>query len=375
MGENKVRLEVSLVKRCELDKIDGAFDADVTRAWVEDKSKWLTVMVPYHLGGIAMLTVTLDDYIIKSVTLYDGTYTQGYTEAYGPSEHEQIQAFECLENICEEEEVVSSIGRLKEEDTELSGLVGPKRLEITLRSHGSTVERKLVVTDLMPPTGHYRYYSVSGREWKVYQKKLDRLNTTLWGSSAWLSRIDAYLAGGEGSCTEHFTPQNQEEAWGLLEKMFYKFKPAEITVLKNWTIDEAGDDDDDWGYGGVFYGPTHGGQHWTNRSPAAYAPKEAHFRVAGDEVGAVIHREQKKIWEESGSPSPQDTLQAILEPKIEKKDEAGDDDDASGNSSSTTDDSCSECGGDDCHPAYCVQDFGIAAFGPAIPVDGGYTVH
>lgn len=323
-----------------------------------------------------MMTISLDDYIIQSITMYDNQYTGGYTELYSPNEYDQTQAFECLEGICEEEDVVSSIGQIKEvEDEKLSGLAGPKRIEITLKSHnGILPEKKLVVTDVMPPSGHYKEYSVRGRQWQG--KKLEKAENTLWGSSNWLARIDAYLPGGQGSATDHFSPQNQDQAWSTLERMFYKFKPAELTVIRNWTL---GDDDDPIMdiYGGEWYGPTQRSQHWTNRVPAAYAPKEAYYRVAGDEVGAVIHREQQKIWEKEGSPDPEESLKEMLETKAEKKaeTEANGDPDGSGKDSKTSDDRCNECGGNDCPAAWCNEDAYAVGVSGGIPVDGSYMIH
>ena len=324
-----------------------------------------------------MLSVTMDEVIVQSITLYDNDYPKGYTEPYSEVEHDQIQAFEALSCICEEEHVVTSLNATEEklEDDTLSGLIGPKRLEITLRTTGMTGDTKLVVTDVMPPSGHYSSYSVAGRLWR--NKILERVISTKWSSSCWLARIDAFLGGMGGSATDHFTPQNQEQAWATLEKMFYKFKPAELTVVKNWTPADQ-DDDDDWGYGGEWYGPAHRSQHWTNRTPSTYAPKEAHFRVAGDEVGAVIHKEQLKTWEEEGSPNPEQSLKEMLEAKAEKKAEAGSTSDGGASGGGTTtpasDDGCADCGSTSCPPHMCEQDFGIGT-GGGIPIDGSYTIH
>ena len=97
-----------------------------------------------------------------------------------------------------------------------SGFGGPKRLEITLRSVGNQAEKKIVVTDLMPPSGRYASYSVSGREWKVFHRELHRAPSTVWSSSYMLLRIDSHLGGSGGSTTDHFAEANQETAWATL---------------------------------------------------------------------------------------------------------------------------------------------------------------
>ena len=332
------------------------------------------------MGGVVLLTISMDEYVIQSITLYDDTYKEGFTEPYSPNEHDQLQAFEALECICEEEDVVSSIGQIKKmEDETLSGLIGPKRLEVTLRQFGGGKEKKFVVVDLAPPSLHFKTYSFTGREWKVYQKKLESVVTTAWSSGHWLARIDAFLPGGAGSATDHFTPQNQPRAWAALERMFNKFKQSELQVLRNWEMDEEGDEDLDLvGYDEGFYGPAHRSQHWTNRIPYHYTPsppQEAYFRVAGDEVGAVIHREQLKNWEGEGQPSPEQSLKDMLEAKeSEKKDEAGETSPSSSTTSQTSDDCCSDCGGSGCPTTYCIEEFEAGGLG-GIPIDGSYPIH
>ena len=320
-----------------------------------------------------MQTVRLNDYVVQSITLYDGTYKDGYKEQYSTNEHEQTQAFESLMSICKEEKVVSSIWDSEEmEDDKLSGLAGPKRIEVTLRYHQSKVEKRLVVLDVVPPKGHFNSYSISGRTWDIY-KKLERLTTTQWAGAVWLTRIDVYLGGEEGSATDHFTPQTQARAWAVLEKMFLKFQRSELTVLKNWEADGEGDLIAQCGYAGRFYGPNEHSQHWTNKTPAAYEPKKAYYRVSGDEVGAMIHREQQKNWEEEGKPDPEASLKKMLEAKTEKKSEAGGTPD-SGTNSQTFNGRCNDCGSYECSPAFCNEDIDLAAFGGVV-LNGGSSIH
>lgn len=336
----------------------------------------------YEKGGICMQDVDPAAFTIYSITLYDTQHRNGYKEAYGTSEEGQKSAWEVLEQICAEENVTASLCNTKPRENTVSSLIGPKRLEITLRTIGGVgPEKKLVVTDLMPPAGHYKYYSVAGRLWEDYHKKLKGTTETFWGSTYWLARIDAFLGGSAGSATDHFTPQNEEQAWASLEKMWYKFQPAEITVIKNWTVAETGTTaavDDDI-YGEAWYGPARNSQHWTQRTPSAYDTKPivAHFRVAGDEVGAVIYREQQEAWtQEHGDKTPAETLAELLAPPAEKKDEVGAQQ-ASGSDSDTpaTVSVCDECGGPACTPAFCVEDLDLAAFGGRVVVDGRYTIH
>ncbi len=304
-----------------------------------------------------MISVSLSNYTVESITLYDKQYTSGYTESYSDTDEDQSQAFEILESCCDEEDIVSSVGGIKEaEDKQLSGVDGPKRIEVTLRKFGMIPgEIKLVVTDVVAPTGFYRDYSVSGREWSVPYKELTKGVTTMWGHGVWISRLDTHLAQGSGSANEHFTVQDQPKAWDTLHERFSKYKHHEIQLIKNWTVSEDIGLDPDWGYGEGYAGPINRSQHWTNRTPSNYGPKEAHYRVSGDEVGAVLYRKQKEAWEEEGRPDPEQSLQKMLE---SVKDSKESDPEPEANTQRV----CSDCGGTGCDETYCNSEFGLGGW-------------
>jgi hypothetical protein len=373
MGADKVRLEVTLVDRRELDERDNTISAQVSNAWEEDGRKWLDVFTTNSSrfpGILSKRTICLEDYIVYSVTLYDDQFEQGYTEGFTSGERDQKEAFECLENICGESEVVTSFNIPKDaEDGRVSAKVGPKRIEITLRmTGGAGTEKKLVVTDVIGPSGFYNHYSVSGRTWNTARTKLDKQITTLWASSHWIAKVESYLAGGQGSAVDHFTSSDGDKAWVYIETMLLKFKPAEIAVITGWDACPADDDLDYASYGGEFFGPQYQSQHWT-KGPSHYAPKTAYYRVAGDEVGAMLHREQRGAWEKAGGVPPEQSLKEMLRSSAEKKEDAGVGDESSSGGSQESDDRCSECGGTACSSAYCFEDDGIAGLG--VPFIGG----
>lgn len=333
----------------------------------------------YEDHGLVMRDLHMGAYLLSAITLHDEDNPKGYTETYTTDEKGQSEAFETLKDIFKEYDVITPMRKNseKEKGNKLPGLVGPKRLEVVLRKLGQPgVERRVVVTDLMSPAQHFSSYSVSGRTWEVYQKKLRRLPIeTTWSSSHWLARIDTYIGGLMGSSVEHFTQSTQKDAWAMLERLWAKFKPAEILVVKNWDVNVDSDDDefaDAWQYGG-YAGGAGGGEHWTNRTPPYYdiTPKVAHYRVSGDEVGAVLYREQVKVWEEEGSPTPEQSLKEVLEAKektsAEKK--------ISTTKSSTTKGSsngvCNGCGAVGCDAVECID---ADALGGTL-IDGTYTVH
>lgn len=326
---------------------------------------------------MTVVTVAMDDIIIRSITLCDITYPKGYTEAYSENEHEQVEAFEMLSACSEEEHIITSLSNPtgEAEEQELPGLVGPKRIEVTLRAHNGAPDIRLVVTDIMPPAKHYSVYTVTGRIWRG--KALEKAISTRWASSMWLARIDTYLGGTDGSATEHFTLKDQKQAWAALEKSFYKLKPAELRIIQNWDV--KNDSSEEWtGYGSEWFGPTHRSQHWTSRAPYNYTPAKAHFRVAGDEVGAVLYQKQLQSWEEEGKIPPDKSLKELLETKAEKESDAESTSDKSSSEKDTQviDDNsgCPDCGKTSCPPHMCEQDFGIGT-GGGITLDGSYTIH
>ena len=114
------------------------------------------------------------------------------------------------------------------------------------------------------------------------------------------------------------------KAWDILHRMISKFEDSELKVVEKWNTGAASNqlDPEDLDYLGEFYGGHFGGQHYTARVPSVYRVKEAHYRVKGDEVGAVLYREQRKTWEEEGQVDPELSLKELLkvpEAKDEKK--------------------------------------------------------
>lgn len=320
-----------------------------------------------------MRDLPLSTHLISTITLHDADNPKGYMETYGANKKGQDEAFETLEDIFNEYDVTTSLGENSEREKgdKLSGLVGPKRLEVILRKLGQPgVERRIVVTDLMSPSRHFSAWSVAGRTWEVYHKKLRRLPIEItWSSSHWLARIDAY-AGGLGSSIEHFTQTTQSDAWALLEKLWVRLKPVEILVVRNWEVNIEGDDkefEEAWRYGGCASRAALG-EHWTNSVPSYYdiTPRIAHYRVAGDEVGAVLYREQVKVWEEEGSPTPEQSLKEMLEAREEASAEK-----KISPTQRTSNSVCYGCGAVGCGAAECID---TATPGRTL-IDGSYTVH
>lgn len=332
---------------------------------------------------VLMRDIEFDRYLVTSITLYDDMYEDGYTESYGTVAYDQNEAFALLEKLSGEENIGTSVGQIIEKGGKAvaGGLTGPKRLEIIARIKASHRNihtfgnRKVIVTSVVPPAGHYKTHTISGREWLSGREHLGKGLCTLYSSSYNLMRIDSYPGQGAGSSSDHFTTLNQEDAWESLERLFGEFKTedlqkirgwnAELQKIRDWNADAAGKEweDEMAPYGGsqsLGSGSQNrvGGQDFKG----THTPQEAHFRVAGDEVGIAIHQEQEKAWKEGGETSPKESLKKLLELKTEKKETAG----------STAPNRthlgvvtvcCKKCGGTQCHPTLCLKGFGTQATG------------
>ena len=300
--------------------------------------------------------------------MYDREHPDGHKELLLTNDKEQTEAFETLESLCESEEIVTHIGSLKEtKEKPVSRVSGPRRIEVSLRVILTGQEIKLVVTDVMAPAGHYRDYSVTGRKWRILHNELDKSTTVAWGLGYNITKLETFLGGG-GSTVQSFTSGGQENAWSTLKRLFDDFRPVEIVILKNWDVNPTDDlVDFGGGYGEAWTGDTHRTQHWTNHTPVNYAPQKAYYRVAGDEVGAVIHREQKEVWENEGSLNPAESLEEILKSKSNKSV-------TNPPKVETSPDLCTGCGGVNCNPGYCNEDIDLAMFGGGV-INGGHRIN
>jgi hypothetical protein len=347
-------------------------------------------------GGVAEQYVSLEEYYIVEIVYTSDEFPEVMEETYLTTDDDQESAFHVLLDIFEEEAeggpLEGCFRRRSKEENLSANPQGPKRIEVTLQEIGRlNVMKRLVVTDVLPPGGHWADYSMSGRSWEVHNKKLRKATETYWSSCFYLTRIDAYLGGGSGSCTSHFSASKATLAWKELGRMFSKFQPAEVKVVKEWAVegkssDTGGEIDDDIGAYSFGYNEWQGHQnrHWTNKSPSAYGtnygPMKAYYRVAGDEVGAKLLLEQKKTWEEENpGKTPEQALKEILEVKEEKKAEAEADNTPAketgvGIRVMAFGGRCSQCQGLSCLPGRCLQEYDLAAYG-GTSSDGEPTVH
>lgn len=284
----------------------------------------------------AMMDLNLKNYYIETIHVQGEGYGD-LIEMFEHAEEDQNEAFQILGNAVEASEVESadeegfraleSAGEEPEEkNVEHAVKGGPRRVEVKFRGRRGRANedgKRVVLVSVTSPAGRFAYTTAQGREWgnKIFrygrwEHDLLKACRSFNSTDYWPQEVVSYEGGPAGSIMiESFKEEEAEKGWAAIEKYYYKFKKAELAVLRTWephksAATAAGQDDDDawddFGYGGYH-------QHWTQRGPAHYAPRKAYFRVAGDEIGVTLHREQSQKKEKTGvsSGSPP-TLKEML---------------------------------------------------------------
>ncbi len=345
MGEEASGLEVELIERGHPDVDEwggrGIVSASghtfyATVLSYEMRAGANTILkIFYEDGGCVLRDIRMSDFWVLSATdRPESGLPKGYL--YDLTEESQWDAEDDIQSTLEET-VPTPLTEAPEGDGVVSSVLGgPKRLEVEIRSQAG-VSKKLVVIDIMEPNGVWHDYSLTGRELKGGE--LAKGQTVSYAPGWKIMRLDTVLASSMGSTCDTFTAttQDQTRAWKCLIKVWGAFSVSEKKVLQHWSPEKTssqGDDYEDeygegWGSGVYGHNTGHCGQHWTNSMPNHYAAKKvepAQYRVNGDEIGALLFRQQEDELEEALP------LLEILE-RMEKKDEAEDAEEFSADSS------------------------------------------
>jgi hypothetical protein len=153
--------------------------------------------------------------------------------------------------------------------------------------------------------------------------------------------MEHYQPGVATSTTQPFSEEEAHLGWKALQRALRKIPLHQIKTLEKWAPEKPT---------GLVAGsrlssstrtPSHHGiTEWNRSQTSYYGTESTHYRVAGDEVGAKLYREQEKRAE-----APEDDgLAAEVKPTADETlvDDAIDDDDA-----------CDVCGSADCDPGMC----------------------
>lgn len=325
MGEGKATVEVELIARdCPevknwLDEVEveqHAFFAAVL-SYEEGEDGYRSMEISYQDRGFIIKHIDLQDFWIVSSTFTFGDLSQGsISDVFAMSDQDQEDAFDIIKQFLVEENVAPlRIEALGGEDTVSLRSTGPKRLQVELKN-GSGKLDKVILTDVVEPAGSWNHYTLTG---KIIEEGVLTGGIGTYHSGGWkIFRIDIILGNSGGAAVEHYSGSNtsQNSAWSGLVAMWGRFKTHEKSAVKNWSPvgTEVNAGAHTGGFGQYSYS---GNNHWTNRTPSAYntKPEAAHFRVRGDEVGAILFREQSGAL---GNPmAMEDALKYM-----EKKDEA-----------------------------------------------------
>ncbi len=399
------RIEATIVWRDLLDN-DDYFQVEVLEV-IDSGAHRPRIKALYEDGSVfVQKEFHLSDIILASITYYDDQYPDGVSESFVEADVSQEDALRNLDHLFSAYEVVTSIlDEEPEEETHVTkSIYGPKRLEVTLRRRDlkavdySTRDHcfvELVVLRLVSPKEPFPDYTLHGRAKLGIRGNLDDDISCYTSETYYLTRIAVCSGGMEA--WHQVTPytlshEQQESAWQNLDRLLSKFRPSELLVVDRWQ--KAGSIIHLTGNGAVDTGlalatrlrrerlranvHNSGDKSWLKPEPGAWDKnnkRSPHFRVAGDEVGALIHRKQQETREEEhGGKDPAKVLREMLEPPEEeveeKKEEAGTDAASSVSGgytpgSKSGDDECDDCGGFDCPAAWC-RNPELGAFGATL---------
>lgn len=231
-------------------------------------------------------------------------------EDFSTAPETQNEAFQLIEQFLADEEGFQSLEAERKADVGDRRL-GPRRVEVLIQERKPTrlpaKRKRLLVTSVLEPSGHFQSHVVSGREWISLEKR--ELSDVVVNFNSDIIDIIELFIYDEGSIykeeAEPFTtePTKQSTAWKRLLREHGRLEHVEKVQLTKWdgvvgmspavtppapTYPDV-DPDDDYGYG------------WINRTPSTYKPSPPHrayFRVAGDNVGAeLLQKHRQKLLE------------------------------------------------------------------------------
>lgn len=299
-----------------MDEPGASFTGFVYRTQLINDSKYITLTYCLALST-CMADLNMDNYFITAIIWQPREGAPPDRVVFKHNQEEQNEAYETLEGLLEMEERTED----HEEET-MTIMAGPKRMEVELKQINlPTMVRSLVVTTIMRPKEYFKSYMLGGR---IYKKcgTLDNFKSTAMSSDMWMiTEIREYPGGFSSPSVSYYVDSNvetREFAWNKVANFLEDLKPVELGVINNWRCKGnlvVDDELDMYGYAD---------SHYTQRVPYAYRdhtsykPPVALFRVAGDEIGELLHHDTSEL--EVARPDEEREMD-ILE-YLEKKDEA-----------------------------------------------------
>lgn len=227
-------------------------------------------------------------------------------EDFSISPEAQNEAVQLIEQFLADEEGFQALEAEKRTDVDEKKL-GPRRIELVLQEKNAfrlpATRKRIVVTALYEPTGHFRTYLLHGREWRNREKgDLSRIKTS--AGSDKVDILEMFIYDNKSIYkeeSEQFSTEEpkQETAWKRAWRELNRLSNGEKEQLHQWdgtagtspgttpavSAWQDPDLDDDYGYG------------YLTHTPSVYKPSPPHrsyFRVAGDSVGTELLQKQRE---------------------------------------------------------------------------------
>jgi len=231
-------------------------------------------------------------------------------EDFSTADETQNEALQFIEQFLADEEGFQSLEAERKADVS-EKQIGPRRVELLVQERNPSrlpaTQKRLVVTSLIEPSGNFRSYLLTGREWRSMEKRdLSKITSTMNSDAVDVLEVFIYDAGS--IYTEEREPfstevAKQQTAWKRALREFGRLDEPEKVQLRYWDgmagmspavfkpttthYPEVDPDFDEYAYTGG----------WMGRTPSTYKPHpphKAYFRVAGDSVGTELLRKQQE---------------------------------------------------------------------------------
>jgi hypothetical protein len=231
-------------------------------------------------------------------------------EDFSTADETQNEAVQLIAEFLADEEGFQSLEAERKADVGEEQL-GPRRIELVIQEKNTSrtpaVQKRIVVTSLLEPSGKFASYFLTGREWRSLEKRdLSKIRTTTNSDAVDILEMFIYDAGSiYKEEREPFSTEitKQQTAWRRACREFNRIGEPEKMQLDAWDgivgmppvvikaatshyPDIDSDDFEVYGYSG-----------WMPRTPSTYKPSpphKAYFRRAGDSVGCELLRKHEE---------------------------------------------------------------------------------
>jgi len=181
------------------------------------------------------------DVIFAKVHLVMSVRAGNAMEDFSTADETQNEALQFIEQFLADEEGFQSLEAERKADVS-EKQIGPRRVELLVQERNPSrlpaTQKRLVVTSLIEPSGNFRSYLLTGREWRSMEKRdLSKITSTMNSDAVDVLEVFIYDAGS--IYTEEREPfstevAKQQTAWKRALREFGRLDEPEKVQLRYW---------------------------------------------------------------------------------------------------------------------------------------------